>query len=321
MNKSWIGEKVVKDIRVTKQESETRRKKLKKALPGLIGYGITRGSGEKIAVICEEITPEIRSMFREGIRGQPVKFVEIGHIVALNDRMIKHRPLVGGISVGHYAISAGTIGAIVYDDKDNKPLILSNAHVLANSDTPTEDLASVGDDIFQPGKHDTGIEVVAHLHDWIPLEDGVTVDAAVSSPVTQVENTILDIPKITGITSPEVGMEIKKSGRTTGYTEGTIVTTDAAIDVDYGTEVITLQDQFITTYMVTPDGAVVGLLFAGSDKATVFNRIENVTSLLGIHFENYDTEDITAEGYDITSMDILVALGILGIAYVAWRVI
>jgi hypothetical protein len=285
----------------------------------------------RIAIICEEITPEIQSMFREGIRGQPVKFIEVGHIVALNDRMVEYRPLVGGISVGHYAISAGSIGGIVYDNIDNTPLILSNAHVLANSDTPTEDLASVGDDIFQPGKHDTGVEVVAHLHDWVPLEDGVTVDAAVASPVTQVENLVLDIPKITGITSPEVGMEVKKSGRTTGYTEGTIITTDAAIDVDYGTEVITLQDQFITTYMsaggdsgsisVTHDGKVVGLLFAGSDKATVFNRIENVTSLLGVHFENYDIEDTTAEGYDITNTDILVALGIISIAYIAWRVI
>jgi hypothetical protein len=331
MNDGWIGEKVVKDVRATKQESETRRAALKKTLPGLIGYGITRGSGERIAVIVEKETPEIRSMFREGIRGQPVKFIEVGHIIALDDRTTKYRPLVGGVSVGHYAISAGSIGSIVYDNKSKRPMILSNAHVLANSDTPTEDLALVGDDIFQPGKHDTGIEVVAHLHDWVPLEDGVAVDAAIASPTTQVENRILDIPKITGITTPEVGMKVEKSGRTTGYTEGTIITTDAAIDVDYGTEVITLQDQFITTCMsaggdsgsisVTPDGKVVGLLFAGSDKATVFNKIENVTSLLGVHFENYNIEKVAVEGYDITSQDLIIVLGILGVAYAAWRLL
>lgn len=298
----WIGEKVVKNIRVTKQESETRRKKLKKSLPGLVGYGITHGSSERIAVICEEITPEIRSMFREGIRGQPVKFVEVGHIIALDDRTSEYRPLVGGVSVGHYAVSAGTIGSVVYDNTDNAPLILSNAHVLANSDTPTEDLALVGDDIFQPGKYDTGTEVVAQLYNWIPLVDGVTVDAALASPTAEVSNYIIDIPKITGTTDPEISMRVQKSGRTTGFTEGEVIAVDATIDVEYDTEIITLDDQFITTYMSDPgdsgsivltlDGEVVGLLFAGSDKATVYNRIENVMDLLNIHFENYGTEEV-----------------------------
>lgn len=327
----WIGEKVVKDIRTTKQESETRRTKLKKSLPGIVGYGITRGSGERIAIICEEITPEIQSMFREGIRGQPVKFIEVGHIVALDDRMTKYRPLVGGISVGHYAVSAGSIGSIVYADSDNRPLVLSNAHVLANSDTPTEDLALIGDDIFQPGKYDSGTEVVAHLEDWIPLEDNVTVDAAIASPTTHITNTILDIPKITGTTTPIIGMKVQKSGRTTGFTDGEIVAVDVSIDVDYGTEVITLDEQFITTRMsaggdsgsvsVTLDGQVVGLLFAGSDKATVYNTISNVTSQLGVHFETYGTDEPPAIENGITIEDILIAIGIIGVAYIAWRAI
>lgn len=332
MTQGWIGEKIVKDVRATKQESETRRAALKKKLPGLIGYGITRGSGERIAIICEEITPEIRSMFREGIRGQPVKFVEIGEIVALDGRTEEFRPLVGGVSVGHHLVSAGTLGSIVYDNADNKPLILSNAHVLANSDTPTEDLALVGDDILQPGKHDTGTEVIAHLYDWVPLEDGVTVDAAMAIPETPVENIILDIPKVAGVTTPEIGMYVQKSGRTTGLTDGKIIATDASIDVDYGTEVITLHNQFITTCMsaggdsgsisLTADGDIVGLLFAGSDKATVYNNIENVTDLLNVHFEPYDTEEVvTAEEYDTLGRDIVIIIGILGVAYAAWRML
>ena len=79
----WIGDPDLKDIKTTKDDSETRRKKLKKSLPGLIGYGITHGSGEHIAVVCKELTPEIKEMFRSGIRGHPVKFVEVGELKAL----------------------------------------------------------------------------------------------------------------------------------------------------------------------------------------------------------------------------------------------
>lgn len=300
----WIGDPQVKDIRTTKAESETRLTKLQEKYP-ILGYGITKSSPEKISVLVEEITPDIESLFRSGIRGYDTKIIEIGHIVALSvDRTDEYRPLVGGISTGHFLVSAGTLGSIVYDSNTSKPLLLSNAHVLANSDTPTEDLALTGDDIFQPGKYDTGTEVVASLYNWIPLQDGVTVDAALAAPLIDVSNTIIDIPRITGIASPQVGMKVKKSGRTTGFTEGEIMSVESTIDVDYGTETIRLTDQFITTCMsaggdsgsicINDNNDVIGLLFAGSDKVTVFNKIENVINQLNIKFVPYDT----AEDYE-----------------------
>lgn len=326
----WIGDPQVKDIRATKAESETRLTKLKHSLPGLMGYGITRGSGERISVICEELTPEIQNMFREGIRGHKVRFIEVGHIVSLNiDRTSEIRPLIGGISAGHYLVSAGTIGCVVYDKDTNQPLLLSNAHVLANSDTPTEDLALIGDDIFQPGKYDSGTEVIAHLYDWVPIEDGITVDAAVASPSINADNYIIDIPYTDGTARPEVGMKVKKSGRTTGFTEGEILSTESTIDVDYGTETISLTDQFITTCMsaggdsgsvgVTEDGKIVGLLFAGSDKVTIFNNIEHVTNQLNIKFVPYNTveedeEVIPPTQWPSQNDSILIALAIAALA-------
>ena len=326
----WIGDPEVKDVRTTKEESETRLTKMQKSLPGLLGYGITTGSAERVAVLVEELTPEIESMFREGIRGQPVKFIEVGHVVALQDnRLSEVRPLVGGISVGHYQITAGTLGAVVYDANNNVPFILSNCHVLANSDTPEDEYAIRGDPIHQPGLHDdTGAKLAGKLRYWVPLQDGVTVDAALADVSVGVSNSIIGIPKIIGVTSPVVGMELQKSGRTTGFTEGKILSTDSTIDVDYGTGNIRLTDQFITTHMseggdsgsvgVTKDGKVVGLLFAGSSSVTVFNNINNVIDALNIRFEPYGVDDGEGEtpappGLSPAEL-ILIALGAIALA-------
>ena len=56
-----------------------------------------------------------------------------------------------GISIGHYSITAGTFGAVVRDAATNARLILSNNHVLANSNS-----GSKGDTILQPGRYDGG---------------------------------------------------------------------------------------------------------------------------------------------------------------------
>ena len=43
-----------------------------------------------------------------------------------------HRPPFPGISVGHYKVTAGTLGCFVKDEKD-KVYVLSNNHVLGNT--------------------------------------------------------------------------------------------------------------------------------------------------------------------------------------------
>jgi len=89
------------------------------------------------------------------INGIPVDVVELGEVKALSsnfqDPTKKYRPIFPGISVGHYLITAGTIGAIVRDKTDGKVCILSNCHVLANSNK-----GKAGDAILQPGPYDSG---------------------------------------------------------------------------------------------------------------------------------------------------------------------
>lgn len=79
------------------------------------------------------------------------------------------RPIQPGFSVGHHAITAGTLGAIVRIRKDSRPRILSNNHVLAD-----ENRGDIGDSILQPGTFDGG---KARTHRVAELEDFVRLDA------------------------------------------------------------------------------------------------------------------------------------------------
>lgn len=93
----------------------------------------------------------------------PTDVIEVGVIKALHTN--KHRPVLPGTSIGHFAITAGTLGIVV--DRNGEKLILSNNHVLAN-----ENNAQLGDAIYQPGPYDGGRadDKVAELADFIPIK-------------------------------------------------------------------------------------------------------------------------------------------------------
>ena len=57
-------------------------------------------------------------------------------------------PIAPGVSVSHKNGTAGTIGAIVYDNRTGAPLLLSNWHVLFDASGRT-------DEIVQPGQMDS----------------------------------------------------------------------------------------------------------------------------------------------------------------------
>jgi len=232
------------------------------------------------------------------------------------------------VSIGHYAITAGTLGCLVR--RGDQRLILSNNHVLANSND-----ASLGDAVYQPGPYDGGgsADRIATLEDFVPIqfseqqadcptamgvanilngmaallgsrsrlkavrpqqEDNL-VDAALARPVadTDVMDEILDIGQTQGVADGTLGMAVQKSGRTTGHTRGEILQVDVTVDVGYGGDrVARFADQLVAGAMsqggdsgsaVLDEGKnLVGLLFAGSDDATVINRIQNVFQLLGV---------------------------------------
>lgn len=125
--------------------------------------------------------------------------IEVGDVVALESavevsRTSKQRPAMPGLSIGHYKITAGTFGAIVYDQKTGDPLILSNNHVLANSSNGKDGRAKVGDPILQPGKYDgaTDTDIIARLYRFVPVNMEVSSpDCPVAAAVEKALNGVV----------------------------------------------------------------------------------------------------------------------------------
>jgi hypothetical protein len=145
----------------------------------------------------------------------------------LRDRL---RPLRMGTSVGHSAITAGTLGAFV-ELANGATAMLSNNHVLAN-----ENLAKIGDPILQPGPFDggTAVDQVARLSAFARLSRRRrnSIDAAVAKIEDGVELSFRNIPGIGRLIGqgemPQIADLVRKTGRTTGTREGRVT----AIEID-----------------------------------------------------------------------------------------
>ena len=301
-----------------------------------IGYKTVAGRTTKdLAIICSVDTKKAKSMLSDRdmipprIQDVPTDVRPTGIIRAFQVPTGRFRPAPGGTSIGHYLITAGTLGCLV--KKNNEIYILSNNHVLANSNE-----ASIGDIILQPGPYDGGQnpqDQIAVLSEFVPIgfedEDsdcgiagslvsflnmlsemvGSTtrlrpyriqqtenkVDCAIARPLNSndVINEILQIGTISGVQEGELGMNIKKSGRTTGFTTGTIEQVSVSAQVSYGTNKVALfTDQLLAGAMsqggdsgsavLNGNNNLVGLLFAGSETTTIINRIGNIFGALGV---------------------------------------
>ncbi len=133
------------------------------------------------------------------------------------------------------------------------------------------------------------------LPDAVPEPPVNRIDAALALPVRpeMVSTNIHGIGTINGIQPATLGMEIRKCGRTTGVTTGIIKQTDVSAWVHYGrNRSAWFTDQLIAGPMsmdgdsgsavVSHDNRLTGLLFAGSERITLINRIEHVMQALKI---------------------------------------
>lgn len=244
----------------------------------------------------------------------PSEIIEVGKIKAIALTTDKWRPTVGGISIGHYNISAGTLGAACFKSNGDK-LILSNNHVLADCND-----ADIGDDIYQPGPADGGTvaDKIGELDSYVTIvfnDSGSPndVDAALCDPTS--ENDLLceqfsGVAYPLGIETTAAGMEVIKAGRTTGVTEGVISGFTGLLAVGYGmNKTGWFDDQVVVPN--SPDfgapgdsgsvvidkesGKAVGLLFAGSAYYTYLNRMTEVADALGIDFDEGPDAAVSAE--------------------------
>ena len=219
------------------------------------------------------------------------------------------RPVPLGVSVGHPAITAGTFGARV--KSGSQVWALSNNHVFADINA-----ASIGDAVIQPGTFDGGSspsDDIGTLSDFQPISfvgcDNV-MDAAIASTTTALAGNAT--PDGVGYGTPRattmaaaVNMKVKKVGRTTGFTKGTVGAINATVQVNYGVGVACFVRQIIVTLgnfsaggdsgsLVVVDGKgrsrsddrrPVGLLFAGSATQTILSPIDDVLARFGVSID------------------------------------
>ena len=209
----------------------------------------------------------------------------------------RYRPVVGGCSIGHPSITAGTHGVSLRFL--GIPDGLSNNHVLAAGSTVQNPKANIGDPTYQPGPHDGGNvnDSVGTLSWYKPIDEvgSNLIDAALWRPHSPdlMSDEILEIGTPRGLGTVQVGDIIQKSGRTSGYTSAEVIDINATVNVGYGAFSADFHNQIITDVMGDPGDSgsadfdmggpnLVGLLFAGSEYVTIHNHIRNVLSAIGV---------------------------------------
>jgi hypothetical protein len=197
----------------------------------------------------------------------------------------KQRPLRIGSSIGHFDITAGTLGCFVTHPKVKGVCVLSNNHVLAD-----ENRAKVGDAILQPGKVDGGQDrdLAATLESFVSLKTVThnVMDVAVAKVVGDVAFDLDDVEGFkrlkASVPDPvEPDLKVVKFGRTTGLTRGKVTATEVQdVTVAYESGDFTFDQVFEAEYERGPfglggdsgsvimdeDGHARGLLFAVSDQ-------------------------------------------------------
>ncbi len=326
------------------QEARATHQTALLARPNVVGLGIgykvsgSRTNGELcvVALVRHKLPPislrESDFIPRE-VGGVRTDVIEVGYLRPLNAYTERRRPAPGGVSLGHYQITAGTLGCVVRDLASGVRMILSNNHVLADRNA-----GKPGDPILQPGPADGGSpqrDTIALLERFEPIRYNEQpavcsiarlyaglgnqlakwsgshhqvqviqtypyvvnlVDAALARPIldSDILDENLEIGAIQGEAEATLGMPVCKSGRTTAFTHGTVSVLDATVTVNYGEErSATFEHQIVSTPMseggdsgsllVASQGKqAVGLLFAGSGQATLFNPIQAVFKTLKV---------------------------------------
>lgn len=288
-----------------------------------VGYKLTASKKtEALGIVCSvrkkmaNTQLSSRDMVPRTLDGIPTDVIQTGPIRALQGHTGRIRPAPGGVSIGHRDITAGTLGCLV--KKNGQTFILSNNHVLANSNE-----AVPGDPILQPGPYDGGRfpdDHIADLEQFVPISFigsgsvcstgrrimealnniakalGINLrlqivneavgenllDAAIARPINpeDVSEEIMEIGPIQGVMQGEFCMAVKKSGRTTGLTTGEILQVDVTVNVQYGQNQIA---QFTDQLMAGP-------MSQGGDSGSAV--LDESNRLVGLLFAGSDNSTI-----------------------------
>jgi len=284
-------------------------------IPGVKAVGITHiNCNPTIAVIVE--SEDVVKYLPSSIEGVPVAyrvskfrlFLERLLYTSPAFRSARVRPVPGGVGISSTKTLGGTFTCTVYDLKTSEKYGLSCNHVLAFWFGPVKK-AEIGEPVIQPPKAYGGTEEdrIGSLFKVVPIEEDKEniVDAALFKPDDPaiLDDYILDIGELEGWSHPLVGMEVRKSGLSTGTTHGIVTVTNATVKVVVEIEgkerVFTFTDVCLASATKGRMGYygdsgspvceigrayIVGILFAGDEETgdIAFFPIKNVIKELNV---------------------------------------
>jgi hypothetical protein len=223
------------------------------------------------------------------------------------------RPVPIGVSTGHPGVTAGTIGALVTDGTQH--YALSNQHIYA-----AENRAGIGDRLLQPGPADGGSnpgDAIGTLAAFHPIKYSLMANNRIDAALALTTEVDYRTPRdgygaprtTTAVARP--GMKVKKYGRTTGLTTGTVDAVNVTVSVRYRSAIARFTGQVIVCCAASAGGdsgslvvqddvdedgdsgsgdrRPVGLLFAGDGRLTIANPINEVLDRFDVQIVGDDT--------------------------------
>lgn len=291
-----------------------KRKNVVLVIPGRkLVRGVDAGRQAMVVYVTKKIP--LRELSKDDIVPEEIDGVEsdvqiTSPIVALQSRHDKWRPMPGGVSVSHPAVTSGTGSPLRIK---GRLYIISNAHVIGNCND-----GEIGDAIWQPGSAygGTPLDTIGHLYIRPPIhfeEEGGDcpfangwsklgtliakyvfgshyrvpapiyealnkVDIAVGLPIDERDllEEILGIGKVAGFAEAHIADVIQKSGATSEVNQGTVLDTTAPARVSYGSgRTAAFEDQIVTTAIASP-----------GDSGSLVLNMEN--GLVGVVFAGSD---------------------------------
>ena len=263
-------------------------------IPDVVGTGTGVAPNGRLAVLVLTRKPGVGNI-PASVDGIQTDVRVVGDVVAYA------KPGGGGPQCGtstgnNLECAAGTIGAVVL--KGSTKYLLSNNHVFAR-----ENAGSIGEREDAPGRYDGHPRCAVTpqcgtLSQFVNINFGGnnTIDCAIALMSTSNPTNVAQSGGYTAsstVQAASVGLAVKKSGRTSGLTTGTVQAINVTIQVGYSSGVATFNGQIMTpgsfirsgdsgSLMVTQSGNnPVGLCFAGGSGGSFANPIGPVLQAFG----------------------------------------
>jgi len=196
-----------------------------------------------------------------------------------------------GQKTGDYAIRVGVISAEVYQQALNHGQSIIPSEYRLSSEAGANKTKNVHIQVVKTGRIDA-----LSVSDAIGSKNLPSAIDVISPTTLQSFVNKMGYPN--DLADAEIGMTVEKTGRTTGYTQGKVISVSQTVKINYGKfGLLKFKNQICTTSLSKGGDSgsclfaagikkPIGLLFAGDSSESFHNPIKSVLSSLSMSYSN-----------------------------------